>query len=62
MATTRGHFVWRAKARAAASCGRAIQGVRALASFDLGELLDDHDVLGISEARDRGTLGLDAQA
>ena len=40
----------------------AVEGIRALAGLDLGELLDDGNALGFGETGDRGTLCLDAQA
>jgi len=39
----------------------SIEGVRSLAGFDLGELLDDRNALGLGKAGDRGSLCLDAQ-
>ena len=40
----------------------SIESVRALAGFDLGELLDDGNALGLGKAGDRGALCLDAQS
>lgn len=57
-----GHLPVFPAARAAASCGRPLQGVRALACLDLCELGDERVALGFRETGDRSSLSLDAKA
>jgi hypothetical protein len=40
----------------------SIKSIRVRSGFDLGELLDDHNVLGFSEAGNGSALGLNAKA
>ena len=57
-----GALSFRAAVKAALSCGRRSRASGSLAGLNLGEGLSQGVALGLSEAGERGLLGLEAQA